>query len=93
MNVDVQIYMNNIKKFFKDNPNDLKNLIPLSKENIFYKKIEEVAKSNVDDNKDVPLTQRQLLEICVEINNKKVMENEKDFFPFFESKFGKICLN
>ena len=93
MNVDVEIYMNNIKKFFKDNPNDLKNLIPISKEKIFYEKIKEVAENNVKDNKDVPLTQRQLLEICVEINNKKPILQTETTYPYFESKFGKICLN
>jgi hypothetical protein len=36
MNVDVEIYMNNMVKFFKSNPNDLLNLIPKGKEDEFY---------------------------------------------------------
>jgi membrane-bound lytic murein transglycosylase len=41
MSVDVEIYMNNIIKFFKENPNDLHNLIPKNKEDEFYKKLME----------------------------------------------------
>ena len=39
MSVDVKIYMNNIIKFFKENPNDLFNLIPKNKEDEFYRKL------------------------------------------------------
>ena len=33
MNVDVEIYMNNFIKFFRENPNDLLTLIPKGTEN------------------------------------------------------------
>ena len=42
MNVDVEIYMNNIVKFFKSNPKDLLNLVPKEREEDFYDKIREV---------------------------------------------------
>ena len=48
MNVDVEIYMNNIVKFFKSNPKDLLNLVPKEKEEEFYNKIREVAIENSD---------------------------------------------
>jgi len=36
MSVDVEIYMNNLIKFFRENPKDLLNLIPKNKEDEFY---------------------------------------------------------
>ena len=44
--VDVEIYMNNIIKFFRENPTDLLNLVPKDKEEYFYTKIKEVAIEN-----------------------------------------------
>ena len=44
--VDVEIYMNNIIKFFRENPTDLLNLVPKDKEQYFYTKIKEVAIEN-----------------------------------------------
>ena len=46
MSVDVEIYMNNIIKFFRENPTDLLNLVPKDKEEFFYIKIKEVAIEN-----------------------------------------------
>ena len=43
MSVDVDIYMNNLVKFFKSNPKDLLSLVPKDKEEEFYSKIKEVA--------------------------------------------------
>ena len=37
MSVDVEIYMNNLVKFFKENPKDLLNLVPKEKEEEFGK--------------------------------------------------------
>jgi len=34
MSVDVEIYMNGILKFFRENPNDLLNLVPKTKEEL-----------------------------------------------------------
>lgn len=92
MSVDVEIYMNNVVKFFKDNPKDLLNLIPKEKEKEFYLKIREIASTNYEDGKEVSLTQKQLLEICRELNSSKTKKPE---IPagFIESKFGLICLN
>ena len=42
MNVDVEIYLNGVIKFFKSNPKDLFTLIPEGKELDFYDKIREV---------------------------------------------------
>ena len=52
MNVDVSIYLNNIIKFFNDNPKDLTNLIPESKKTEFFEKIKVFAIKNVENGED-----------------------------------------
>jgi hypothetical protein len=70
MNVDVEIYMNNIIKFFKENPNDLLNLVPKTKEEEFYSKLREVANQNYEKGEEVNLTKNQIVVICAEIHGK-----------------------
>ena len=97
MNVDVEIYINNIVKFFKSNPNDLLNLVPKEKEDEFYDKIREVAIENADKGEDAPLTQKQIIDICVVLNGKtpkedKVVEEKLESY-IMGTKFGPIFLN
>jgi hypothetical protein len=70
MNVDVEIYMNNIIKFFKENPNDLLNLVPKTKEEEFYSKLREVSNQNYEKGEEVNLTKNQIVIICAEIHGK-----------------------
>ena len=93
MSVDVEIYMNNIVKFFRDNPKDLLNLIPKEKEEEFYVKVREMATSNEEEGKEATLTQKQLMKICVELNDKDVVKDKKINGIFMDTKFGQICLN
>jgi hypothetical protein len=97
MNVDVEIYLSNIVKFFKSNPNDLLNLIPKEKEEEFYSKIRETAIENTNKGEDVPLTQKQIINICVILNGKKPKENndiqEKIENHIMMTKFGPMFLN
>jgi hypothetical protein len=89
MSVDVEIYMNNIIKFFRENPNDLLNLVPKNKEEEFYKKIRETAIKNYDKGEEVSLTQPQMIEVCVEISR-----DEKIYSHLFvKTNFGEYCLN
>ena len=90
MSVDVEIYMTGIIKFFRQNPKDLLSLVPKEKEEEFYSKIRQTAFENFENGKEITLTQLQLLEICKELNTVKKIET---IAPFFETKFGKICLN
>jgi hypothetical protein len=92
MSVDVDIYMNNIIKFFKQNEKDLLNLVPKEKEEEFYVKIREVALDNFENGKEVSLTRMQLIDVCKEINQKKVDPVEIPA-TFMKTKFGLICLN
>jgi len=93
MSVDVEIYMNNIVKFFKENPKDLLNLVPKSKEEEFYVKIRETALLNSEKGEDANLTQKQLMEICVVLNGKHPVIDKKIQGIFIETKYGQICLN
>ncbi len=90
MNVDVKIYIAGIKKFFDSNESDLKNLIPLDKKQEFYKSIELMAEKNFLKGEEIPLTQKQFIEICVELNGSPKKKIDK---LFFENSFGKFGLN
>ena len=93
MSVDVEIYMNNMIKFFKENPADLLNLIPKSKEEEFYVKIREEAFKNIEKGEDAHLTQKQLMDICVILNGKHPMKDRKVDGVFLTTSYGLICLN
>lgn len=94
MNVDVEIYMNNIVKFFRDNQKDLLNLVPKNKEQEFYNKIRETAIENAEKGTEISLTRKQLLDICVELNPKSTKQVDyHDERVFREGIYGMICLN
>jgi hypothetical protein len=77
MSVDVEIYMNNVVKFFRENQNDLLNLVPKDKEEEFYSKLREVAFQNYENGEEVNLTREQIIEICTNIHGKTKKVREK----------------
>ena len=90
MDVDVQIYISEFKRFFNQNPEDLGNLIPLDLKDEFYQKVSDTASKNLTEGREIPLTQKQLIGICVEINGG----SKKKIDPsVIETAFGKIFLN
>jgi len=109
MSVDVEIYMNNITKFFRDNPKDLLNLVPKDKENEFYLKMKEQAYENYEKGEEIPLTQKQIILICVELNQtllepqkmtmSDLLNNKSKIYEaqmknsIFDTKVGKTYLN
>ena len=94
MSVDVEIYMNNFIKFFKENPEDLFTLIPRGKEDEFYKMIREKSLKNIETGDEPSLTQKQIIEICVVINGGDPKKPKKKLESFImETKFGNIILN
>lgn len=94
MSVDVEIYMNNILKFFRENPEDLQNLVPKNKEQEFYKRVRETAIVNFTKGEEVGLTQPQMIDICVKINKRaeETIYDSTDHL-FIKTKFGNYCLN
>jgi hypothetical protein len=89
MYIDVEIYMTNVIKFFKENPNDLLNLVSKDKEQFFYKKVKEAATKNYEKGEDVILTHSQILDLCSEINQSK----EKEIHGIQKTIFGNLFLN
>jgi hypothetical protein len=90
MNIEVDIYINNIIKFFKTNPEELLSLVPKDKENIFYDKIKEIANLNLKNGYEVCLTRKQLIDVCLDVNSYKKNNNN---ILFQKTKFGDFCLN
>lgn len=98
MSVDVEIYMNNLVKFFRENQKDLLNLVPKDKEEEFYIKIKEVAYTNHEKGEDASLTQKQLNDICRGLNGQSIKEthSKEEFLDdrvFVKFKNGYFCLN
>ena len=92
MNIDVQIYISQIKTFFDENPNELITLIGNTDPEKFFIEMEKMALINYEKGEDVQLTQNQMLEILVELNTEERMVIDK-FAPISETKFGTIYLN
>jgi hypothetical protein len=74
MSVDVEVYLSGIIKFFRENPKDLLSLVPKDKEEDFYSMIRKYSFTNYENGDDYVLTRNQILEICVQLNEKKRME-------------------
>jgi hypothetical protein len=95
-NLEVDIYINQIKGFFEKNPESLKELIgDLNKEK-FYDNVKKIAIKNYEENEDVTLSKEQMLNIVVEMYNelKKESQTKSNVEKVFENfHFGKICLN
>lgn len=92
MSVELEIYINNVIKFFNKNPNDLSNLIPLEKKEEFFSKVREIAKTNVEKGDDPTLTRNQLIEVCLELNEKvPVVHITKN--AIVSTKWGEYSLN
>lgn len=76
MNVDVEVYLSGIVKFFKDNPKDLLSLVPKEKEDDFYSMIRKYSFENHERGEDFVLTRNQILEICVQLNEQNRVQEK-----------------
>ncbi len=84
--------MSNIIKFFKENPEELKKLIPEQKKSQFFDKIREIAISNSEKGDEVTLTKNQIVDLCVEMNSKSAeLPNIKSVI--YQTPFGEFSLN
>lgn len=94
-NVDVDIYVNQLKTFFKKNPESLKELIGNTDEDEFYIKVEEQSHKNIKVGDEVSLTKKQLIELVAELRGLKKKEKiEQDIIGIFQmTNFGLISLN
>jgi hypothetical protein len=94
-NIDVEIYVGQIIRFFESNPKDLFTLIGDLDKEVFYERIKILSDKNYSENGDASLTKTQMVEIVVEMYNeaKKPVEEKKIHKIFIETDFGQICLN
>jgi len=92
MNIDVEIYLKNFINFFETNPNELMDLIGNTLKEVFYEKVREQCYKNYENDQEITLTQKQLIDIVVNIKkvDKKVVLTNG---VFMDTKFGLISLN
>jgi hypothetical protein len=93
-NVDVKIYVAQIKTFFNENPDELKKILGKASSEDFFDAVEKVALENYINGDDIPLTQGQLIELIVDLNKfetKKITTTV--MAPYTTFKYGKIYLN
>lgn len=93
MDVDVQIYVSNFKRFFLENPTELAGLIGQANQDDFFNEVERVAFKNYEKGQDVELTQKQIIGIILKLNHIQPEDNEKVLEPIFQTSWGDIFLN
>ena len=95
MSVDVEIYVSQFKTFFQENPEDLANLIGKADPDQFFLRVYHQALQNLEEGNDIELTQKQLINIIVELNNKdiKVQDDLEFKVPIMKTQFGDFILN
>lgn len=93
--IEVDIYMNQLVSFFEKNPNDLISLIGELQKDDFFKKVKETCIKNFKENGEVIPTQKQLIDIVVELKQVPVSKYEMKTInqAFQKTKFGILCLN
>lgn len=89
--VDVDIYIAQLIKFFKENPTDLNQIIGDLDSEKFYQEVRIQAKENIEKGDHVQLTQNQILNIVVKLSRERAEKNTDK--TYFFTKFGPICLN
>lgn len=94
-NIDVEIYINELKSFFEKNPNDLNILIGDSLKSRFFEKVKQRCLMNAENGDEISLTQKQIIDIVVEIKEEEVSQGKKlILYKVFEkNKVGIFCLN
>jgi hypothetical protein len=95
MSVDVEIYVSQFKTFFQENPEDLANLIGKADPDQFFLRVYHQALQNLEDGNDIELTQKQLINIIVELNDKDIkIQDDLEFkVPIMKTQFGDFILN
>ena len=89
----IDIYLHEIITFFEKNPSDLFKLIGNLDKNLFYTKIKEKVNENYEKTGDVPLTQKQMIDIVVEIHNKEKKLDVDSVNIFLKGELCSLCLN
>jgi hypothetical protein len=92
--IDLQIYLSQIKTFFDQNPEQLIKLIGDKDPDKFYDGVKKLAKKNMENGDDIQLTNKQMINLVVEINEYKKSNNiNKTVEKYMQGKFSKMYLN
>lgn len=93
-NVDIQIYFSQFKTFFNENPRELENLIGKGSPEEFYSEVYKKILENFNKGDELELTQRQIIDVVLKINQMGYKEEEQIPKEIFQkTEFGLICLN
>jgi len=93
-NIDVEIYLSQMKTFFKENPNELVKLLGQANAEDFFDGVFKIATENVEKGDEVQLTNKQMIQLIVDLNKPKQKTIKKEVMvPYINHRFGKIFLN
>ena len=92
-NVDCEIYISNFIQFFRSNPQDLSNLIGKADSEDFFSEVKNQVYNNLEKGEELELTQKQLVDIIVKLNDIPTKDVEKKLELFFQTPFGVVGLN
>jgi len=94
-NFEINKYINQLKKFFDENPNDLYDLIGKMDSDKFYKKVGEIAQKNYQETGLVEIKQNQLIDIVIDLYEEMGHTPTKIEIDgiFQKTSAGFICLN
>lgn len=107
MDVDIRIYLQRLKDFFKNDKEAFRDMFGHGEVDMeeFYKMVADKATINVEKNGDPMLSTTEMLEIVTdlalkdiseEINIKKFIEHQKEIvkvFVNFKEGYPPFCLN
>lgn len=69
MEIEIQVYLSNLKTFFKNNPTDLFDLIGNNDSEKFYDLIHKKSLENIKKGEGFELTKNQIIEIIHILNS------------------------
>lgn len=92
-NIDIEIYISNLIRFFETNPNDLMILIGEIQKNEFYDKLREKSEDNFKKGLDIILTREQIVQIVLELKIPEVKDESEVNKLIMKTKFGEIIMN
>jgi hypothetical protein len=95
--IDIELYLNQMMKFFDENPNELKTLIGNCEKALFFEKIKEQCFSNLENGDDIILTKTQLIDVVrnLVITGDVITKQPIEYLEMSVeyTNFGKIYLN
>jgi Cu2+-containing amine oxidase len=97
MNVDIEIYISQLKTFFENNPGDFMDLVGEVQKEEFFQKMKEKSIENYEKGEDFILTKQQIIEVVVDLKSPE-LNAKSDYINVVKghiqkTKFGDIILN